>query len=167
MEKDEEEGEDEEKEEDEEEEAKKGGWAKEEDSDRRELSQAASAAIPQRRTLSLAYFFSILTNTFQYLDDMQIQYLSPVFVPSQLNAFLFPLFQAGFDKRSGRWSPFRCPWYFDIIFVFSAGVFLYLYSELYCICTLGQPAEWLSVTFCAPALGNLRSPDAGAACSRS
>ena len=113
----------------------------------------------------LHIFFSILTNTFQYLDDMQIQYLSPVFVPSQLNAFLFPLFQARFDKRSGRWSLFRCPWYFDIIFVFSAGVFLYLCSELYCICTLGQPAEWLSVTFCAPALGNLRSPDAGAACS--
>ena len=107
---------------------KKGGWAKEEDSDRRELSQAASAAIPQRRTLSLAYFFSILTNTFQYLDDMQIQYLCHIFLPSQLNAFLNPLFQAGSDKRSGHWSPFHRPWNFDTLFVFQL---LYL-----CICAL-------------------------------
>ena len=76
----------------------------------------------------LHIFFSILTNTFQYLDDMQIQYLCHVFVPSQLNAFLNPLFQAGFGKRSGHWSPFHRPWNFDTLFV--------LQLLYFCICAL-------------------------------
>ena len=59
---------------------------------------------------------------------MQIQYLCHIFLLSQLNAFLNPLFQAGSAKRSGHWSPFHRPWNFDTLFVFQL---VYL-----CICAL-------------------------------
>ena len=103
------------------------------DERRRKILTGGTLTSCQRRYSSTSnplscIFFSILINTFQYLDDMQIQYLSPVFVPSQLNAFLNPLFQAGSDKRSGHWSPFHRPWNFDTLFV--------LQLLYFCICAL-------------------------------